>query len=210
MRKFTKMFIGMWLGVLFTWSVPSHAEDLIQMRNSVVEIETGDALGTGVVLNDHTVLTANHVIERANFITVTFFGSTFALKATVVKTDKDKDLALLTIPVPKGIPKATVECQEVVYGEPLVMIGFPLGMPWVLSRGFVASQYLGGAKDGGQTLMDMRTNHGNSGGPVFNSKGQVVGIALAEVGQLPDKERGIGNTYGLFLSTSKFCKWLGL
>jgi putative serine protease PepD len=187
------------------WYSLARAEDFSTMRQSVVEVQTTEGLGSGVVLADGTVLTANHVIKGQKLINVLFFNIPFAVPASVLKFDADKDLAILSVKIPQVIVEASIDCNPVAYGQPLTMIGFPLGMPWVMTQGYVAGNY---ADD--MHLLDMRTNHGNSGGPVFNDQGKVVGIALAEVGQVPDKERGIGNTFGVFLSTNKFCNWLGL
>ena len=153
---------------------------LITTRGSNAEGEFGGT-GAGVIINaTGTVLTALHVVEDADSITVAYTDGTSS-PATVAAADPDNDIAALT---PKTLPGTVVPAVlggGVQVGTPVFAVGHPLGLPGSLSAGVVSALDRDVRVDGGRRLkhliqIDAAVNPGNSGGPLLNRAGQVVGI----------------------------------
>lgn len=154
-------------------------------KNKNVDKENG--VGTGVVIKDDgTILTNFHVIAGAKKLQITFFDGT-QTEASVVSVQVDKDLAVLK---PQKIPddlEAAVlgSSQQLLPGDAVVAVGFPYGIGPSVSSGVVSGlnrQFK--SPDGQQTLQgliqfDAAANPGNSGGPLVNMSGEVVGIVTA-------------------------------
>jgi S1-C subfamily serine protease len=146
--------------------------------------ETEVATGTGVVVNaDGTILTADHVIAGSKDIQVTFVDGTVS-PATVATGDPKQDIATLT---PAKLPDTLVPAVlggGVVVGDDVTAIGNPLGLTGSTTNGVVSGlgRVLTRDKDGdlgGLIQFDAAVNPGNSGGPLINERGQVVGIVVA-------------------------------
>ncbi|WP_210253029.1 trypsin-like peptidase domain-containing protein [Beijerinckia sp. L45] len=140
------------------------------------------ALGSGfVITSDGYIVTNNHVVEGGYDVTVAFVdGSTFPAK--IVATNQRPDLALLKIDA--GKPLASVkfgDSDALRIGETVMAIGNPLGLSSSLSVGVVSALN----RDINSTMIDdfvqtdAAINHGNSGGPLFNLKGEVIGVNWA-------------------------------
>ncbi len=154
-------------------------------KNKNTDIESG--VGTGVVIKDDgTILTNFHVVAGAKKLRVTFFDGT-ETDAFVVSVQADKDLAVLK---PQKIPddlEAAIlgSSQQLVPGDLVVAVGFPYGIGPSVSSGVVSGlnrQFK--SPDGQHTLkgliqFDAAANPGNSGGPLVNTSGEVVGIVTA-------------------------------
>jgi len=138
--------------------------------------------GSGFIIDaDGSILTNNHVIERAERIIVKLSdGRTF--RARVVGADPDTDIALVKIDAPAGLPVAPLgSSSSLRMGEWVCAIGNPLDYEHTVTVGVVS--YLG------RKLFDMSLdnyiqtdaaiNFGNSGGPLINARGEVVGINAA-------------------------------
>ncbi|GAA2470945.1 S1C family serine protease [Terrabacter carboxydivorans] len=156
---------------------------------SLVLIETRDVVGgrqaegsgAGVVVNaDGTVLTALHVVSGSSAITVTFADGTTS-PATVATRSPQNDIATLT---PARLPQTVVPAViggSVPVGAPVFAVGHPLGLTDSLSAGVVSALDRTVRVDGNRRLehliqIDAAVNPGNSGGPLLNKAGQVVGI----------------------------------
>jgi S1-C subfamily serine protease len=155
---------------------------------------SGQALGSGfVVSKDGYVLTNAHVVvnngQRASTVTVAFKGQgqgtqTARVAATVVGVDETSDVALLKVDPAKAPaldPLPLGDSSKVLAGEPVVAIGNPLGYDFSVTSGIVSAtnrnlQSPNGSviSDGIQT--DAAINEGNSGGPLIDSTGHVIGI----------------------------------
>ncbi len=143
-------------------------------------------LGSGVVVNsDALVLTALHVIEGAGEIQLGFVDGT-STTATVVNVDPEKDIAVLApAALPSLVVPATIGSADAMrVGDEVFAVGHPLGLAGSLTAG-VASGFDRQFKpsDGGEPLQgliqfDAAVNPGNSGGPLLNRGGQVVGIVI--------------------------------
>ncbi len=131
--------------------------------------------GAGIVVDTRGyVLTNHHVVNGVQKIRVSFVDSE-DMPATVVDSDKDLDLALLKVETTRSIaaPPAAILGAEV--GDDVFAVGSPRKMNFTVSRGMVS--FVGRRIDGRYYLQsDLPTNDGNSGGPVVNDRGEVVGV----------------------------------
>lgn len=140
------------------------------------------SLGSGFIVGaDGYVVTNNHVVEKADEITVTLQDGT-VLEAEVVGTDPTTDLALLKVKPEKDLPTvAWGDSDKVRVGDWVLAIGNPFGLGGTVTAGIVSAQARdirsGPYDDYFQT--DAAINRGNSGGPMFNVDGDVVGINTA-------------------------------
>ncbi|HEX7610580.1 MAG TPA: trypsin-like peptidase domain-containing protein [Solirubrobacteraceae bacterium] len=144
----------------------------------------GSDLGTGIVLNDQgLILTNDHVVAGSHGITVTAGQGGSAHAATLVGEEANDDLALIKVD-PSGLGlKALplVSSSSLRVGSGVYAIGNPYGLSSTLTRGIVSA--LGrqisapdGASISGAIQTDAALNPGNSGGPLLNDKGEVVGV----------------------------------
>ena len=145
----------------------------------------GQDTGTGIVLNDEgLILTNNHVISEGNSLTVSpGKSSNLSRTATVVGADANSDLALIKVN-PSGLglePLKLVSSSSVEVGDSVYAIGNPYGLNETLTKGIISA--LGreiAAPDGatikGAIQTDAALNPGNSGGPLINAEGDVIGV----------------------------------
>ena len=140
-----------------------------------------DALGSGFVVSaDGFIVTNNHVIDGADEISIEFFdGKT--LDAKLVGTDEKTDIALLKVETTEKLPfVAFGDSDKMRVGDWVMAMGNPLGQGFSVSAGTVSArgrELSGTYDDFLQT--DAAINKGNSGGPLFNLDGQVVGVNTA-------------------------------
>ncbi|OWU72598.1 serine protease [Marinibacterium profundimaris] len=139
------------------------------------------ALGSGFVISeDGYVVTNNHVIESADEITIEFFDGD-ELQATVVGTDPNTDIALLKVETDEPLPFVNFGDSDTArVGDWVIAMGNPLGQGFSLSVGIVSARNraLSGSYDD-YIQTDAAINRGNSGGPLFNMDGEVVGVNTA-------------------------------
>lgn len=138
------------------------------------------ALGSGFVVSaDGYIVTNNHVIDGADQIEVEFFSGD-SLPATVVGTDPNTDIALLKVEAEDDLPFVTFgdsndDMAEV--GDWVMAMGNPLGQGFSVTAGIISARnraLSGTFDDFIQT--DAAINQGNSGGPLFNMRGEVIGV----------------------------------
>jgi putative serine protease PepD len=170
-------------------STPTATQIYQQDAAGVVSIKAltaeGGDTGTGIVLNDEgLILTNNHVISEGTSITVSpGKSSNLTHTATVVGTDANSDLALIKVD-PSGLglkPLKLVSSASLQVGDPVYAIGNPYGLDETLTRGIVSA--LGreisapnGAMIKNAIQTDAALNPGNSGGPLLNDQGDVIGV----------------------------------
>ncbi len=139
------------------------------------------ALGSGFVISeDGYVVTNNHVIEGADEIKVEFFNGS-ELDATVVGTDPNTDIALLKVEADGPLPFVPFGDSDAArVGDWVIAMGNPLGQGFSVSAGIVSARNraLSGTYDD-YIQTDAAINRGNSGGPLFNMDGQVIGVNTA-------------------------------
>ncbi len=139
------------------------------------------ALGSGFVVSaDGYIVTNNHVIANADEIMVEFFSGD-ELEAEVLGTDPKTDLALLKVESDEPLPFVPWgDSDEARVGDWVVAMGNPLGQGFSVSAGIVSARgrALSGSYDD-YIQTDAAINRGNSGGPLFNMDGEVIGINTA-------------------------------
>lgn len=137
-------------------------------------------LGSGVIVStDGYVLTNNHVVDHADVVKVDLPNNR-TVEAKVVGTDKPSDLALLKIPGGDLHPVALGNSDSVKVGDVVLAVGNPLGIGKTVTMGIISAKGRStGVGDGGYEdflQTDAPINHGNSGGALVNTRGELVGI----------------------------------
>jgi serine protease Do len=138
------------------------------------------ALGSGVIVTtDGYILTNNHVVENADEIKVDLTDDR-TLTAKLVGTDKASDLALLKVTASDLHPIALGNSDAVKVGDVVLAVGNPLGVGQTVTMGIISAKGRStGVGDGGYEdflQTDAPINHGNSGGALVNTRGELVGI----------------------------------
>ena len=188
------------VALLAAWQ-PAHAQSVSELFRKVSPavvvvrtIERGVApdrpaglttipgLGSGVLISaDGKIVTAAHVVQAADRVGIQFQdGKIYA--AHVVASSVRADIALLQLdqspPVLSPVPLGNSDSLSV--GDEVIVIGAPYGLGYSLSVGHVSARIAGGGVVAGGSMeliqTDAAINQGNSGGPMFNMKGEVVGI----------------------------------
>ena len=145
-------------------------------------LTTIPGLGSGVVISgEGKIMTAAHVVQAADRVAVQFIDGK-SYPAHVVASSLRADVALLQLDqFPIGLSPAPVgNSDSLETGDEVIVIGAPYGLSHSLTVGHVSGRITGGGiVSGGPMEMiqtDASINQGNSGGPMFNMKGEVVGI----------------------------------
>jgi serine protease Do len=165
-----------------------HVEAIVKVNDRRSEVT-----GSGVIASaDGRILTNQHVVEKAEKVTVTMPGVPGKIPARIVGTDKQTDLALLRIETPQPLPTATLGSSDAVkVGQWVLAVGNPYGLDGTVSLGIVSAK---GRNLGIPDLIndfiqtDAMIDRGSSGGPLVDLDGKVIGINSRGQG------RGIGFT----------------
>lgn len=184
-----------------------------KVSDSVVSINISSAeqvgVGSGLVISDDgLILTNNHVVNAANDIFVTLNdGSVY--NAEKIGTDPETDLAVLKLKNSPNnlVPVVFANSDDVNVGDSVLAMGNPLGLSQTATSGIVSAvkrpvvvktDASGTTTATNAIQIDAAVNPGNSGGPLFNDKGEVIGvtstIATLSSGELT--ENGVENTGG--------------
>jgi len=152
--------------------------------------------GSGFILDKQGhILTNNHVIDNAQRVEVTL-SDKHKYKATVIVVDKNHDLALLQINAPNLVPATLSESTGLVVGQRVYAIGNPFGLSGTMTRGIISAirsiRGPGGNPIEDAIQTDAAVNPGNSGGPLLNSRGEVIGITTLIANNGADQSSGIG------------------
>ena len=151
-----------------------------------VQVRTGSrgASGSGFVFDTRGhIVTNNHVVEGARTVGVVGpDGRRF--DAEVVGTDPASDIAVLRVPESSGLrPLALADPSGTRVGEPVLAVGSPLGLQGTVTAGIVSALdrqvRLGGTNRQTAVQTDASVNPGNSGGPLVNARGEVIGVNTA-------------------------------
>jgi len=165
--------------------VYSTVEGVRTFGPAVVVVKSPGGLGSGFIVHEDGYLITNfHVIEGQKHLTVTQFVQEGAelkrvihKKIRIVALDAFHDLAVLQIEDPDEapFPKVVLSLDEPVYGESIFVIGNPAGLERTVTEGILS--HTGRLFEGSLYLqLDASVNPGNSGGPLFNGHGQVIGV----------------------------------
>ncbi len=157
------------------------AEIFRRFAGSVVFIKCDRGGGTGFLIDEKgTIATNSHVIHGASEVEVKLKDGTTVREVELLVEDEAADLALLAI---KGkLPPALRlgDSEKVVVGEPAVAIGNPLGLEHTLTDGLISARRVYRGKRWLQISVPL--SPGNSGGPLFNQAGEVIGVNTARIG----------------------------
>ena len=146
---------------------------------------TAEGLGSGVLISDSgMIFTAAHVVQTAEDVKVIFKNGE-TIPAKIISTDKTADVALIKLvwlPSQKDIyiPKVA-DSEQVKVGQEVFVIGSPYGLTQSLSVGHISGKHIQQSVTHNLNLMeffqtDASINTGNSGGPMFNMNGEIIGI----------------------------------
>ena len=152
--------------------------------------QEGEAAGTGIVFDGSGHIVTNaHVVDGATSITVTLAGETAARKATVVSVDATHDVAVLRVGDTTGLKPATFATSDVHVGDQVVAVGNALALKggMTVTQGIVSAidrsiQTDESSQLTGLIQTDAPISSGNSGGPLMNAAGEVVGMNTAVAG----------------------------
>jgi serine protease Do len=151
-------------------------------ENQTTSISVGND-GSGVLIDDQgTILTASHVIQTAEEVTIKFLDGQ-EVPASIIASANWGDIALLKIDQQINLPEPVIlaDSDKVRIGDNVFVVGAPFGFSHSLSAGYISSRFMTGAMLGSGTMevfqTDAAMNPGNSGGPLFNMEGEVIGIA---------------------------------
>lgn len=163
-----------------------YADNVSSVVAITSQLPNGSGVGTGIIMKeDGYIITNDHVVADALQITVrTYDGEEY--QAQIVGTDEKTDIAVIKIDA-TGLKAATFgDSDELVVGEPAIVIGNPLGLEFAntMTQGTISStsrdieinNYIMNV-----IQTDASINPGNSGGPLFNSRGEVVGVVSSKI-----------------------------
>ena len=165
------------------------------------------AQGSGFVIDsDGHIVTNEHVVDKAQSVSVRFWnGSTY--KASVVGTDPSTDLAVIKVDAPSSVlhPLSFGDSNRLQVGDGVVAIGSPFGLEETVTSGIVSALHRQMQAPNKFTIndsiqTDAAINHGNSGGPLLNSSGEVVGVNSQIAG---DTGANVGIGFAIPSSTVK-------
>ena len=149
---------------------------------SVVTITTGSGSGTGfIIASDGTLVTNQHVVKESTSVSVKLKDGTWANDVQLLIKDEKKDLAILRIVSDSPVNPVTMgDSDAITVGERVISIGNPLGLEHTLTDGLISAR----RKVQGQKMIQMSApvSPGNSGGPLFNMRGEVIGVTTAIIG----------------------------
>ena len=157
---------------------------VIQTDLASTATKNGSGLGTGVIINNQgLILTALHVVQKATTIRVSFADGT-ETPATIESEDAENDIAVLSTERLPDVLVPAVLGGGIGVGDETYAVGHPLGLVGSISAGVVSGLDRSLSRDDGAPLrgliqFDAAVNPGNSGGPLLNRNGQVVGIVTA-------------------------------
>jgi serine protease Do len=141
-----------------------------------------EAKGSGFIINSNgTIVTNNHVVKDAQNVSVTLSDGT-SYPAKVIGTDPKTDLAVLKINAGRPLPYVELgQSNDVEPGEWVVAMGNPFGLGGTVTAGIVSAlgRNIGDGPYDRFIQIDAPINEGNSGGPLFDQRGQVIGINTA-------------------------------
>lgn len=154
-----------------------------------VKAKGGEGGGTGFLVDkDGIIATNHHVIDNATAVRIKFLSGSIFEDVEVLVDDEALDLALLRVnlaaPLDGGAkvdvaPLAIGDSETIVVGERAISIGNPLGLEHTLTDGLVSSRRL--YKGRPWIQFSAPISPGNSGGPLFNMKGEVIGVTTATI-----------------------------
>lgn len=174
-------------------------------ESATVKIQVNDAHGSGVHIGDGFIVTAAHVVGDAKEVQMKAKGAEFR-KADVLWVNKANDIALLRTSS-DGLGIAHLSCRSVKAGDPIVAYGNPLQIEFVAAYGKIAGEPRKTGPWNAVYVTDITTVMGQSGGPVFTDKGDLIGITVG-VMAAPIGFSGSLVGYGYVVPSTAVCELL--
>lgn len=162
--------------VLFASVLPANAIgfDAEEVYKSVFVVYSGNSLGSGFAIGENCIVTNAHVIENVHSITLTSYeGDKYT--ASLLGIDEDKDIAVLVIKDASFPYLKMANLSTVKIGDDIYAIGAPKGMAYTLTKGTVSAKERI-VENESFIQIDAAINEGNSGGPLLNDAGEVLGM----------------------------------
>jgi serine protease Do len=179
------------------------------------------SLGSGfIVSRDGYILTNNHVVDKADEITVKLYNQQ-EYKAKVIGTDKDTDLAVIKINADNLTPIFMGDSDKIDVGDWVLAVGSPFGLEQTVTQGIISAKgrIIGEGPYDDFLQTDAAINPGNSGGPLINMNGEVIGINTA-ISSTSGGYEGVGfampinmakKTYNDIIKSGRVIRgWLGV
>nr|WP_244982252.1 S1C family serine protease [Corallococcus exercitus] len=161
-------------------SALSTAEISRRAGPSTLTLRCGSKVGSGFFVDSELVLTNEHVVCPPGKLMTAVLADGRELLGETVASDVDLDLATVRVVGAKVAPLPLGDVTRLEPGDPLVFIGSPKGLDFTVHEGkvgFVGRQYLGT----GYVQFNASVNPGNSGGPLLNGRGEVVGVVSMKI-----------------------------
>jgi len=208
------LFLSTFAGLFQVFSIPaidflmtsaslSQQDDIAEYKKSVVVIITEDGKGTGFSISSEGVILTNyHVVEDNRSISVVF-PEDGRYEATVMETFPAIDMAILKIEG-QGLPSLTMDHSSIMEkNDRIIFIGNPLSFKGIANEGTILESFkLSGWTDE-VMMIKAPVYRGNSGSPVLNEDGKVIGIIFAT---MDHQKQG---KVGLFIPSTLFDKYAG-
>lgn len=207
----TVLFINTFAVIFQIYSIPaieflktsarlSSQEDIARYKESVVIVLTDDSKGTGFSISSSgTILTNYHVIEGNDKVTIGF-PKDGRFKANVIHTYPDVDLAVLEVKG-EGLPHLDLSDNPTFTKDhPVTFIGNPLSFTGIANEGAIIEEYQLSDWDVPVVMIKAPVYRGNSGSPILNKDGQVIGVVFATL----DHEKY--GKVGLFVPIEEYYK----
>lgn len=157
----------------------SKQDNIKAWQQSIVEVSTGSSKGTGFAISeDGYILTNAHVVDDALSVTIVFPNDTL-YKADIISSDAGVDLALLKVNASKPLPSLTLAKESPPNGEEIYVIGNPLYFTNIANKGVIHEEIMLDDWQQPVRLLQAPIYKGNSGSPVLQQDGQVIGAVFA-------------------------------
>lgn len=178
--------------------------------DAVVEIVRPTSRGTGFSLPGGIVVTAAHVVKGATTVSLKTSDDK-SVAAEVLWTNADRDIAVLRTDA--KIPAAALDCGTAEVGDDIFTIGNPIGVEFIAAYGKIAGKARPYGPVKSVYVTNMATVYGQSGGPVFNADGLVIGLnSMTMIAGIPTGPNMMSQTltgYGFVVPSSEICMLLG-
>lgn len=167
----------------------SFHNNIKESLKSCVDIKVANSVGSGVIISkDGYIITNYHVLKDSDFNNIKVFLNKIEHKATFIAGDDDFDLAVIKIDGDNFNAIKFADSNDLLVGDVVFAIGNPLNLKETVTKGIISGLHknLGIANIENHIQIDAAIYHGNSGGALVNSKGDLIGIntqgALDEAG----------------------------
>ena len=164
---------------LFPLSASAVDFDTETLYQSVFTVKTSTAVGSGFAIDNTHIITNAHVVQNEKAVLVLTYQEE-RLYAEVEKSDQQQDLAVLRLKDTTVPPLESASLNTVQNGDDIFTVGAPKSMAYTLTKGIVSNRE---RTMHGMTFIqiDAAVNEGNSGGPLLNAQGHVIGVNTLKI-----------------------------